>query len=270
MGDVLENQKVRGIVLTGYDQDHGHPGGLEYYLDEYGAQWVLMPKAYDGDDKEKQKDLQKICEDAGVDHHEVSLEEDGSEPSWLEDLMGDNFQAKVYSPHKEDANNSNNAGIVMKLSVEEEWSYLITGDTQNDRWETINDIFGDDLKSDMVSIPHHGAENGSNEDTAEHVKPTQAVASAGVDNQYDHPTKEAMEIWENHAETQATNDDGGNSLTTWKEGEVLRTTTRAKFESIEMTVAGKSPAVLIGGAWGGGTRQTGVSDGGDGSDGWKA
>ena len=261
VNDVLENQEVRGIIITGYDEDHGHPRGLEHYLNEHGAKWVLMPKAYDGDDKEKQGELQKICRKASVKHHEVSLEADGSEPEWLQDLMGDYFEAKVFSPHKEDANSSNNAGIVMKLSVTGEWSYLVTGDTENDRWETINTLFGEELKSHMVSIPHHGAENGTNEDTAAHVGPKQAVASAGVDNQYDHPRKEAMEIWKKYAETRATNEDGGTSLTTWKDGEVLRTTAREEFESIQMTMAGKAPAVIVSGGWGAGTRRSGIAYG---------
>ena len=261
--DVLDGQEIRGIIITGYDEDHGHPRGLKHYLDEHGAGWVLMPKAYDGEDREKQKELQEICEEAGVEHHEVGLEVDGSEPEWIQELMGEYFKTKVFSPHKEDANNSNNAGIVLKLGVDEEWSYLVTGDTENDRWKRINALFGEELAADMVSVPHHGAENGTNEETASLVKPRQAIASAGVDNQYDHPRKESMEIWQKYAETRATNDDGGKSLTTWydKDEDKLRTDKREEFESLQMAMSGKAPAVIAGGAWGGGTRSSGQAYG---------
>ena len=247
VNDILEGKGVRGIIITGYDKDHGDPEGLEYYLDTYKVGWVLMPKAYDGEDKEKQKELQRICKKAGVECKETGLEKDGSQPEWLEDLMGKNFDAKLFSPHREDANNSNNAGIVIRISVEDEWAYLVTGDTENDRWEKINEVFGDALRSEGVSIPHHGAENGSNEETAKLVKADQAVASAGVDNQYGHPKEAAMKIWRKHGETSATNDQGGNSLTTWYDAQTgkLRTAKRAEFESIEKGRARRSSSPVI-------------------------
>ena len=248
INDILEGKGVRGIIITGYDKDHGDPEGLEYYLDTYKkVGWVLMPKAYDGEDKKKQKELQRICKKAGVKYKETSLEKDGSEPEWLKGLMGRNFEAKLFSPHNEDANNSNNAGIVIRISVEDEWAYLVTGDTQNGRWKKINELFKGALRSEGVSIPHHGAENGSNEKTAALVKAEQAVASAGVDNQYGHPNEEAMEIWRKHGEASATNNHGGNSLTTWYDTGRRRliTARREEFESIMETQAKRSRSPII-------------------------
>ena len=41
------------------------------------------------------------------------------------------------------------------------FSYLITGDTENPRWERINKLFGSALKSHVLAAPHHGSRNAA-------------------------------------------------------------------------------------------------------------
>jgi hypothetical protein len=59
------------------------------------------------------------------------------------------FDFELFSPHIEDMDCSNNCSIVLKLTGlrARGFSYLITGDTENPRWERINKLFGSVLKS---------------------------------------------------------------------------------------------------------------------------
>jgi len=41
------------------------------------------------------------------------------------------------------------------------FSYLIMGDTENPRWETINKLFGSALKSHVLAAPHYGSKNAT-------------------------------------------------------------------------------------------------------------
>ena len=92
--------------------------------------------------------------------------------------------------------NSNNCSIVLKLTGTGEggFSYLITGDTENERWDTITRLFGKNLSSDVLSAPHHGSKNAAHPKMALLVAPDTVLISAGVDNQYGHPDAKAVKL----------------------------------------------------------------------------
>ena len=46
---------------------------------------------------------------------------------------------------------------------------------------------------DYLKVGHHGSKNSSSEDFLKLIKPEIAVASAGKNNRYHHPAKEAVE-----------------------------------------------------------------------------
>ena len=77
--------------------------------------------------------------------------------------LSDKFDFELFSPHIEDMDCSNNCSIVLKLTGlgARGFSYLITGDTENPRWETINKLFGNALKSHVLAAPHHGSKNAT-------------------------------------------------------------------------------------------------------------
>ena len=232
---------VQGIIVTGYDSDHGDPRGVEYYAERFHPSWIAAPRCYNEEYREKREELQVLAKEHNLEWIDIGLETDGSDASKLEKKLVE-FEVEVFSPHAEDANNSNNGSIVAKIigRGHEGWSYLVTGDTENDRWETINRIFGKRLSCNSVSIPHHGAENGSNEKTAALCNAEQAQASAGVDNQFDHPRKESIEIWEKHGEVRATNEGKkGKSLCTFRHGSGgIRTITLEEYMETELVRTG--------------------------------
>lgn len=231
---IMTGTALRAIILTGYDKDHANERGLTYYATSYGPEAIIAPKAYQDGEDEKKARLKEIAEENGIVWVEVALEDNSSTENIFAELCG-KFSGELFSPHEADANEANNGSIVMKITGNGEggWTYLVTGDTENERWETINSIFGSRLKSDGAAIPHHGSRGASNEGTAALVDADEAQASAGVGNQHEHPHKEAIEIWqEQGANVRTTNEGQGRTLTTWLDDDRLRTATRDEYELV--------------------------------------
>jgi hypothetical protein len=105
-----------------------------------------------------------------------------------------NFEFELLSPHVEDKDHSNNSSIVLKLTGigPSGFSYLITGNTENERWEQINRFYGTSLRSSVLSAPHHRSRGAANAKTLLHISPNTVLISAGVDSQYGHPNSQAI------------------------------------------------------------------------------
>ena len=113
--------------------------------------------------------------------------------------------------------NSNNCSIVLKLTGKYTggFAYLITGDTENERWDTITRLFKKSLSSDVLSAPHHGSKNAAHPEMTLLVDPDTVLISAGVDNQYGHPDAKAVKLYRRVArQVFQTNIEGGVSLLT--------------------------------------------------------
>lgn len=227
---MTDGRHVVGLVLTSFDADHADPFGLDLLLDRFEPDWVMYPKYYKDTDNAsavfrviRKHEARRENTDRPLIRHSVRL--DQLDSRHLEGLCTE-FQLELFSPHVEDMNNSNNCGIVLRVSAEETggFSYLITGDTENDRWDRINALFGDALSSLVMAAPHHGSKNGANPETLLLVSPDTVLISAGVDNQYGHPDPQAVKMYQAVAEhVFATNVEGGVSLVTLKRGDDIVT-----------------------------------------------
>jgi beta-lactamase superfamily II metal-dependent hydrolase len=136
--------------------------------------------------------------------------------------LSDAFFFELFSPHIEDMDHSNNSSIVVKLTGlgQGGFSYLITGDTENPRWDRICDLFGDALRSDVLDAAHHGSINGAHARAILHISPHTVLISAGVDSQYGHPHPAAVAAYSAVAErVYCTNVEGGVSLLTRMRGD---------------------------------------------------
>lgn len=221
----LKDQWVAGLVLTGFDDDHADPYGVDYILGIYQPDWVMYPKYY--------KDTDNATEVFNVIRKHERRREGTSHPlrkisvrldrldSRLPPYLLQYFESELFSPHIEDMDNSNNCSIVLKLTGigGGGFSYLVTGDTENGRWDTITRLFGNALKSDVLSAPHHGSKNASHPKMALLVSPNTVLISAGVDNQYGHPDPQALKIYQRVAQhVFQTNVQEGVSLHTKRNG----------------------------------------------------
>jgi beta-lactamase superfamily II metal-dependent hydrolase len=189
---------VRGLILTGFDSDHAHVEGVDWILTEFKPDWIMYPKYYKDTDCATQVF-------ARIDKHvraranssrpltKLSIRLDRLEDRVFTDLAR-NFEIEVFSPHIEDMDCSNNCSIVAKVTGLDGtgFRYLATGDTERERWETIDRFFAAALASDVMAAPHHGSINGVHAKSLLDISPNTVLISAGVDSQYDHPSPAAV------------------------------------------------------------------------------
>ena len=145
------------------------------------------------------------------------------------------FTFELFSPHMDDMDSSNNSSIVLKLVGLDQngFSYLITGYTETDRWDSINRYFGKYLASDVMAAPHHGARSGLNAKTLLLVSPNTVLISAGVDNSYGHPYGVAVQAYQEVADhVFCTNVEGGMCLFTRRLGDDFETRLVRHFDPV--------------------------------------
>jgi beta-lactamase superfamily II metal-dependent hydrolase len=201
LDDYLSKRKVRGLILTGLDNDHACPAGVDYILAKYQPDWVMYPKYY--------KDTDAASEVFAIIAKHEKRREKTSHPLERKSVRVDRvdsriltglakwFSFELFSPHIEDMDSSNNSSIVLKLTGLDQtgFSYLITGDTETERWGSINRLFGKALASPVMAAPHHGSISGVNAQTLLFVQPHTVLISAGVDNPYGHPDAAAVKAY---------------------------------------------------------------------------
>jgi beta-lactamase superfamily II metal-dependent hydrolase len=230
LDDYVGQRNVRGLILTGLDCDHACPAGVESILTRYEPDWIMYPTYY--------KDTDTAAEVfAIIDRHvqrrlrtsrplvRKSVRVDRAESRVLPNLTN-NATFELFSPHMDDIDCSNNSSIVLKVTGSDAtgFRYLVTGDTETERWDRINEVFGDSLGADVLAAPHHGSRSGVNATTLLHVNPHTVHISAGVDNQYGHPDGSAVKVYGHVAQRVfATNTEGGVSLFTRRLGRDFET-----------------------------------------------
>lgn len=221
---------VRGLILTGFDRDHADAGGVALVLRKYRPEWVVYPE-YDSDTEsfaavhEIIAEEQQVRRDSNRALRSLGITMESLKYGGLNSLS-DVFELRFFSPHPDDMESSNNSSIVVKMTGKsgDGFSYLVTGDTENPRWERINSLFGNQLSSDVMAAPHHGSRDATNAQTLLHVSPNTILISAGVDNPFGHPHPGVLSACASVAKhVFATNTDGGNSLHTKRLGADFRT-----------------------------------------------
>jgi beta-lactamase superfamily II metal-dependent hydrolase len=217
----LKDHCVKGLILTGFDSDHSEVVGASIVLRKYRPDWIMYPKYYKDSDEAKQvfaliNDEVKMRRMSSSPLEKISVRVDQLANRRLPGLS-DKFDFELFSPHIEDMDSSNNCSIVLKLTGRGSggFSYLITGDTENPRWERINKLFGAALKSHVLAAPHHGSKNATHPASLVNIDPHTVLISAGVDSQYGHPHPQARRVYEKVGRhVFSTNDEGGVSLLT--------------------------------------------------------
>jgi beta-lactamase superfamily II metal-dependent hydrolase len=217
----LKGNKLKGLILTGFDDDHSDDVGVALILRKYRPDWVLYPTYY--------KDTKTAGRVFGIIDGEVAARRGSSSPLSKKSVRVDSvisrnltglsnqFDFELFSPHIEDMDCSNNCSIVVKVTGRgpRGFSYLVTGDTEYPRWETISRLFGSALKSHVMAAAHHGSKNGVHPAALLHIAPHTVLISAGVDSEYGHPHPAAVKAYASVAKrVYCTNMEGGVTLLT--------------------------------------------------------
>jgi len=191
--DILKGKNFIGLVITGFDSDHLNEIGVRLVMNKYRPDWIMYPKYYK-DTNSATAAFAAINEfDKQNSIKRFSMHLGDNNLRFFERLSND-FTFELFSPHKDDMNSSNNCSIVCKVTERSTGgSYLITGDTECERWDNIVRIFGNNIKSDVLDAPHHGSKNGITQAAINAINPHTVLISAGVNNKFGHPDKEAMQ-----------------------------------------------------------------------------
>jgi len=202
LSTILRGKNVVGLLLTGLDADHADPTGVAWVLRKYQPDWVLYPKykkltgtagkvfrIIEGEAERRRSTSKPLV------RHSIRL--DLLEERVLADLSRQ-WAIEVFSPHPDEMDCSNNCSVVARVApkfLESGFSYLITGDTEISRWETISRTFGRALRSKVLAAPHHGSRSAVHPLALKLIEPSVVLVSAGVRNQFEHPHKEALDAY---------------------------------------------------------------------------
>ncbi len=197
LSGAVRDHNVRGLVLTGFDRDHADASGVAIVLRKYRPDWIMYPRYYKNTDEAREvfaiidgEERSRRGTRTPLDRYSIRLDKVESRIYRAGGLC-ERMSFELFSPHPEDMESSNDCSLVVKVR-DDSMSYLITGDTETGRWDTIARLFRSDLKSDVLAAPHHGSDTGLHEGALGHIRPDTVLVSAGKDNQYGHPHAKAM------------------------------------------------------------------------------
>ena len=172
-----EIKRLDYIVASHPDADHigGLSGALNY------AQSGIVLCTVDQHDTKPFEDFQKYL--AVQDNH-ITVPDKGDVFSF------GSAKIQILSPARGDIRSANTS-LILKITYGET-SFLFTGDSEaGDEAALIST--GEDLKSTVLKVSHHGSSSSTTPEFLDCVRPEYAVISVGSGNTYGHPAESVIE-----------------------------------------------------------------------------
>ena len=179
-------QRIDELIISHADLDHA--GGLEALRNSFE-----IGRLWSGDRLQGGPEA-TICHTAETEWRQLS-------PKLLYRFLNLSDDAR---PHVR--RSSNNNSCVVQLN----WyghRFLLTGDISTDVERELVVQYGDELKSDVLLVGHHGSKTSSSFMFLQAVKPREAWISAGFNNRFGHPAavvtdrlEQLQIVWRNTAE----------------------------------------------------------------------
>ncbi|KXZ40105.1 Metal-dependent hydrolase, beta-lactamase superfamily II [Alkalithermobacter thermoalcaliphilus JW-YL-7 = DSM 7308] len=179
----LKKHNINKIdILIGTHPDADHIGGLDYIIHNFEIGDFYMPKK--SHTTKTFKDVLLAAKSKGLKIKEAKY--------GIDFYLGDHVYFKMLNPSREYTNNNNLYSVVLKATYKDK-SFLFTGDA-----EIENEIdmikSGENLKSNVLKLGHHGSSSSTSEQFLLSVLPDVAVVSCKYKNQYSHPHKEVLDL----------------------------------------------------------------------------
>ena len=92
-----------------------------------------------------------------------------------------------------DFENSNDNSLVLNIDFYNN-KFLLMGDASTKVENKLIETYGDFLKADYLKLGHHGSNTSSSNNFIKIVSPKEAIISCGVNNIYNHPSKQVIDI----------------------------------------------------------------------------
>lgn len=186
MGDVVVDylnklgvEYIKYIVATHPHSDH--IGGMDDVINNFKVENIIMP-----DVTTNTRSFENML-DAVENNNVNAIKSEAGNRFTL-----GNFECNILGPLtiSEDMNNNS---VVIKLVCGDD-KILLTGDcSKNEEYEILDS--GADLSADLLKTGHHGSSTSNTEKFIKSVNPSAAVISCGKNNDYGHPHKDVVTLF---------------------------------------------------------------------------
>ncbi|SFK18809.1 DNA internalization-related competence protein ComEC/Rec2 [Methylophaga sulfidovorans] len=104
----------------------------------------------------------------------------------------DGVEFAVLQPFPEQSGSENERSCVLRIQGKNQ-SALLPGDIEKQSEQKLVQQYGDELKSDILLVPHHGSRTSSSMPFVHAVSPRYAIFSVGFRNRYGFPVKDIVQ-----------------------------------------------------------------------------
>lgn len=199
---ILKSKNIKNIDYLILTHDHSdHSSGFFEIYNNFKIENLILPDTLRD---ETFNEIENFLENSNVKINYIK------NPSNLK--ISNNFNIKFLSSFKNTPEEFNDSSLVFKLSIND-FDVLYTGDIEeNGQLNVLNQ----DLKSEILKVPHHGAYNNDKNNVEKFltkVTPLISIISVGP-NSYGHPSKNTLNILNTLNSKILRTDEVGNILIT--------------------------------------------------------
>ena len=178
--------EIEYFVITHYDSDHF--ANATKVLDNYDVKKVLVP-----DQVKTTKTYETFIDKVEEQVASKDIEVLNANEMIGEKITVESLELTVLAPLKNNYKDSNDYSVCLMARYGNK-RVLLTGDAEKEAEEDIVEKYkGTELECDVYKMGHHGSRTSSSQALLDKATPDYVVVSCGVDNEYGHPHKEAMD-----------------------------------------------------------------------------
>ncbi len=178
LNTIISNKnKLDAIIISHWDIDHS--GNLPDILN-YAIPNVLYSSNFDK--------FSKIKESKKITHSNCN-----NNYSWY----WDNIKFSFFKVYNDQVYRGNNSSCILKIQ-NDKTSILLTGDIENKTEQILVQEHNNNLRSDILLVPHHGSKTSSSDEFIKQVSPKYALISVGLDNIYRLPNNSIINKYQSN------------------------------------------------------------------------
>ena len=211
LSKIFNGRSLKGVILTGFGEEHAGPRGLAMVLEKYEPEWAMYPK-HGKPSTEAEAVLGLIASGsagkAGTPEMVPVCLDRWNAPPALGHLSRE-FSFRAFSPCAGDGANHAGESLVLKITERStERGVLVTGDTGARQLEEICAKYPNELVVDALQAPQHGSMDGITGRAYHAIFPHTVLVSAGIENQFGHPHAEARRLFRSGSKCYCTSYEG--------------------------------------------------------------
>ena len=175
-------KKIDYMIISHFDYDHVN--GLLTVLEKLEVSKIIIGKQ--GEENEQYKQFKKLVNQKNVTVLNVKK---GDVVNIEKDIK---FNVLFPTSELIQENVINNNSLVVKLE-HKDFKMLFTGDIEEIAEERLLKLYDkEELKADILKVPHHGSKTSSSQKFLEAVSPKLALIGVGENNKFGHPNDEVL------------------------------------------------------------------------------